>query len=199
MKLNAGLSQKMIPRLELAGAGLVAGFISSLAISALLLLAERVADLPVGTFYLVLASALLQSQGHGVNTIAIGLLMHLAAGCILGLAISAPFSAVPRWFKSAAKYAPAYGLVAGFVLWLALFIPITYWVMLPLLNSVEDRVISQQVPTGEVSEIATGDLLAIMDRLILGSLAFNMFFGLLVVILFRSISEAYMRNKKLVL
>lgn len=199
VKDNVGMLQRIKPRLAVAGLGLAAGLISSLAISALILLAEKLADLPVGTFYLVLASVALQTEAHTVDTIALGLLMHLAAGSVIGLIISIPFVMSKRLLASADRYAPVYGLATGFALWLALFLPITFGVMLPLLNSLDSQLIRQQVPTGEVSSIATDELLSIMDRVIAGSLAFNMFYGLLVVILTRLLSEAYMRRHQQVI
>jgi hypothetical protein len=199
VKHSAGMLQRIKPWLAVAGSGLAAGLISSLAISALILLVEKLADLPVGTFYLVLASVVLQTQAHTVDIIALGLLMHLAAGSVIGLVISIPFVVSKRLLASADRYAPVYGLAAGSALWLALFLPITFGVMLPLLNSLDSQLIRQQVPTGEVSSIATDELLSIMDRVIAGSLAFNMFYGLLAVILTRLLFEAYMRRHQQVI
>ncbi|HEX2013654.1 MAG TPA: hypothetical protein VLA68_00365, partial [Nitrososphaera sp.] len=85
MKINASMSHRIKPRLAVMGSALAAGLISSLAVSALILLVEKVAQLPVGTFYLVLASAVLQTQSHSLGVIALGLLMHLAAGSVLGV------------------------------------------------------------------------------------------------------------------
>lgn len=180
------------PRLATAGSGLAAGLISSLAISAMLLLVEKVAQLPVGTFYLVLASALFNIQEHTVYSVSLGLMPHLAAGTVMGLAISAPF--ILRIHKIN-RYSPVYGLAAGFGLWAAVFLPITYWVMIPLLNTLDSQmVIRQQVPTGEISTIATAQLISLMDKVVAGSLAFNMFFGLLTATLTKSMSEALMRR-----
>lgn len=198
---SISISQTLKPRLVVAGSGLAAGLISSLAISALLLLVEKVAQLPVGTFYLVLASAVFQTQEYTLGIVAIGFLLHLAAGSIMGLAISIPFSISAKSFAGKiGRYAPAYGLAAGFVLWAVIFLPVTLGIMIPLLNSIDSgTMITQQVPSGQVSTIATGDLLALMDKVIIGSLAFNMFYGLLVVMLTMSLSEAFLRRNQLVL
>jgi hypothetical protein len=197
--VGTSTSQRFRPRLAIAGSGLAAGLISSLAISGLLLLVERISELPVGTFYLVLVSALLQTQEYAMNMAALGFLMHLAAGSIIGLALSVPLAS-KRSFAASGKYAPAYGLAAGFALWCVLFLPITFGIMLPLLNSIDSQAtIRQQMPAGQVYAIATGDLLTIMDRVIIGSLAFNMFYGLLTVMLTRSLYEAYLRRNKMIL
>jgi hypothetical protein len=198
---SISISQAFKPRLVVTGSGLAAGLIASLAISALVLLVEKVAELPVGTFYLVLASALLQTQEYALGMVALGFLMHLAAGSVMGLAISAPFSVSRRTMVAATgRYAPVYGLAAGFVLWIAIFIPVTFGVILPLLNSIDNSaVIRQQVPTGEVSSIAADELLELLDKVIIGSLVFNMFYGLLVVMLTKSLSEGYLRRNQVVL
>jgi hypothetical protein len=197
---SISVSQRLKPRLAVAGSGLAAGLISSLAISALILLVEKVALLPVGTFYLVLASTLLQTQEYTLGIVALGFVMHLAAGSIMGLAISAPFGISRRSLAAATgRYAPGYGLAAGFTLWGAIFLPITFGIVLPFLNSIDSQaVIRQQVPSGEVSAVATGELLALMDKVIVGSLAFNMFYGLLAVMLTRSLSEGYLRRNQAV-
>jgi hypothetical protein len=183
------------PRLATAGSGLAAGLISSLAISGLLLLVERMSELPVGTFYLVLVSALVQTQDYSAGAAAIGFMMHLAAGSVIGAALSVPLMTRKMPFATG-SYASLYGLVAGFALWAGLFLPITYGMMIPLLNSVGGQEsITQQVPNGRVYAIATGDLLAMMDRVVVGALAFNLFYGLLAVTLARSMYEAQRRGK----
>ena len=189
----------MKPRLAVAGSGLAAGLISSLAVSALILLVEKVAGLPVGTFYAVLTYAVLQTQILSVDLIAIGFLMHLATGSFLGLLISAPFCAFPRCLASTGGYAPVYGLAAGFAVWLVLFLPVTFWVMLPLLGSLESRLVSQEVPTGEVSWIATGELLALTDKVIAFSLVFNVFYGLLSMMLTRLIFDSQRRRNQVII
>lgn len=192
--MKAGMSQRFRPGLAMAGSGLAAGLISSLAISGLLLLVERMSELPVGTFYLVLVSALTQTQDYTAGAAALGFLLHLAAGGIIGLAMSAIFA-----WKRFARYAPAYGLAAGFALWAALFLPITYGIMLPILNSLDgEQAIRQQVPAGRIYTVATDGLLAMMDRVIIGSLAFNMFYGLLAAVLARSMYETYLRRNRVI-
>ncbi len=199
MKNSSSMLHGVKPRLAVACSALAAGLISSLAISGLILLAEKVAQLPVGTFYLVIVSAALQNQSHSVDAIALGLLLHLAAGSIIGLLISAPFCASARLFVSAGKYAPAYGLIAGFLLWLVLFLPITFGLVIPFLNTSDGQIIRQQAPTGQESVIATTELLAILDKVIAGSLAFNVFFGLLVMIIMVPLSSAFMRTSQVII
>jgi hypothetical protein len=182
--------------------GLVAGLISSLAISGLILLVEKINSLPVGTFYYVLVSALTNSYSSNTETvIAIGLAAHLLAGSFLGLVMSIPFiilrnmrgSANNRMITFIEKYTSVYGIAFGFGLWLVVFLPITFTIVIPLLNSFEfqDIIIRQRVPTGEVTSATFYGLLSMMDRIIYGALAFNIFYGLVTAIMLQSFSKKY--------
>ncbi|HEX6560757.1 MAG TPA: hypothetical protein VF016_01895 [Nitrososphaera sp.] len=179
--------------LAVAGAGAASGLIGSLAVSALILLGERVAGLPVGTFYLMLVSAISQAQDYNTYAIVQGLLLHLLAGAAIGLVISAPFAVSRKAYSSLGRFAPAYGLAAGALVWAALFLPVTYGTMVPLLQSLDGRsVVDQHTPTGTLFRIAVSDMLAMMDRIVYSALAFNMLFGLVVLVLTRALSEAAM-------
>lgn len=177
--------------LAVVGAGAASGLIGSLAISALILLAERVAGLPVGTFYLMLVSAITQAQDYSTYAIAQGLLLHLLAGVVIGALVSAPFAASRKAYASLDRLAPAYGLAAGALIWAALFLPVTYGTMVPLLQSLDGRsIVSQHSPIGTVFRIAVSDMLAMVDRIVYTALAFNMLFGLVTLVLTRSIAGA---------
>jgi hypothetical protein len=183
--------------------GLVAGLVSSLAISGLILLVEKINSLPVGTFYYVLVSALTNSYSSNTETvIALGLAVHLLAGSFLGLIMSMPFvllrnirgDSMNRKMSFIEKYSSIYGIAFGFGLWLVIFLPITFMIVIPLLNSFEfqDIMIRQRVPTGEVASTTFYGLLSIMDRIIYGALAFNIFYGLLTAIMLQSFSQKYL-------
>src|SRR5215212_2650918 len=179
--------------------GLVAGLVSSLAISGLILLVEKINSLPVGTFYYVLVSALTNSYSSNADTvIALGLAVHLLSGSFLGLVMSIPFL-VSRNIRGGVtnkrrsfieKYSSLYGLAFGVGLWLVVFLPITFIIVIPLLNSFEyqDIVLRQRVPTGEVASATFFGLLSMMDRIIYGALAFNIFYGLVTAIMLQSLS-----------
>ena len=187
--------------------GLVAGLISSLAISGLILLVEKISSLPVGTFYYVLVSALTNSYSSNTEAvIALGLAMHLLAGSFIGVVMSIPFIVVRnttggvanKWTSFIQKYSSVYGLTFGFGLWLVVFLPITFIIVIPLLNSFEnqDIMISQSVPTGEVTSATFFGLLSMIDRIIYGALAFNVFYGLMTAILLQSFSKKYVVTDK---
>ncbi|HEU0145023.1 MAG TPA: hypothetical protein VFQ47_09585, partial [Nitrososphaera sp.] len=182
--------------------GLVAGLISSLAISGLILLVEKISSLPVGTFYYVLISALTNSYSSSTETVvALGLAVHLLAGSFLGLVMSVPFvllrgirgDGINRNMSFIEKYSSIYGIAFGFGLWLVIFLPVTFMIVIPLLNSFEfqDIMIRQRVPTGEVASTTFFGLLSMIDRIVYGALAFNIFYGLLTAIMLQSFSQKY--------
>src|SRR5215204_2365314 len=118
-----------------------------------------------------------------------------------GLVMSIPFLVLRNIRGGAAnkrtsfveKYSSVYGLVFGFGLWLVVFLPITFIIVIPLLNSFEyqDIMIRQRVPTGEVASATFFGLLSMIDRIIYGALAFNIFYGLLTAIMLQSLSGRY--------
>ncbi|HJU85178.1 MAG TPA: hypothetical protein VJ551_01690 [Nitrososphaeraceae archaeon] len=193
------LSQKpILSRFTVVRFGLVAGLISSLAISGLILMVEKVTAVPIGTFYMVLMAALTDSHLSSLNMITIGLLLHLVSGSIIGLVMAIPFATYnTSLVKTIHQYAPAYGLLFGLALWSILFLPVTYWMILPLVSSLANQVIEQQVPTGRVASIETSALSDMSNEIIFGALPFNMFYGLLSAIIIKLLSENYLYKKEL--
>ena len=180
------------------GFGLIAGVISSLAVSGLILMVEKVTAVPVGTFYMVLMAALPEANLSSVNMILSGLLLHLISGSIIGLAMSIPFTLFKRGSgKMIYQYTPVYGLLFGLALWSILFLPVTFWMVLPLLSSVDNQIIEQSVPTGPIASIETNKLSDMSNKIIFGALPFNMFYGLLTAIIINSLSQNYLHKKNI--
>jgi hypothetical protein len=177
--------------------GLIAGLTSSLAISGLILMVEKVTAVPVGTFYMVLIAALTESHLSSVNMIVSGFLLHLISGSIIGLVMTIPFTMYKKGSgKIIYQYAPVYGLLFGLALWSILFLPITFWMVLPLVSSIENQLIEQQVPTGPIASIETSKLSDMSNKIIFGAMPFNVFYGLLAVIIIKSLSENYLHKKE---
>jgi hypothetical protein len=180
------------------GFGLIAGLISSLAVSGLILMVEKVTAVPVGTFYMVLMAALPEANLSSVNMILSGLLLHLISGSIIGLAMSIPFTLFKRGSgKMIYQYTPVYGLLFGLALWSILFLPVTFWMVLPLVSSVDNQIIEQSVPTGPIASIETNKLSDMSSKIIFGALPFNMFYGLLTAIIINSLSQNYLHKKNI--
>jgi hypothetical protein len=177
-------------RFRVLGIGVLAGFLTSACISGLILVVEKTIDIPVGTFYLVLVSSLTQTHLESVNMIVAGLLLHLFTGSIIGAVISVPFALRDhRILSTMHKYTPIYGLVCGVIIWAFLFVPVTFWVIVPLLGDLDqNQLIVQQTPVGTSSSITVGELLSINDKILIGALVFNMFYGLVASIIVKSMT-----------
>jgi hypothetical protein len=185
----------------MAAYGLIAGFVSSLAISGLLLLVEKAISLPVGTFYLMISSTFIESQEYySLDKIIIGFILHIIAGSIIGLIMCIPFIVFKdKYVRSIQRYAVPYGLGFGFALWSFLFIPVTLWIILPILDTSQERTVIQEVPA-QVDVMFTTDRVAMLvDRIMIGAIAFNMLYGLLAAIIIKTLYEESSKNKPSVL
>ena len=181
----------------MAAYGLIAGFVSSLAISGLLLLVEKAISLPIGTFYLMISSTFIESQEYySLDKIIFGFILHIIAGSIIGLIMSIPFIVFKdKYVRSMQRYAVPYGLGFGFALWSFLFIPITLWIILPILDASQERTVIQEVPA-QVDVMFTTDRVAMLvDRIMIGAVAFNMLYGLLTAIIIKTLYEESSKNK----
>jgi hypothetical protein len=178
-------------RFRVLGTGMFAGLLASVCLSGLIFVVEKTIDIPVGTFYLVLVSSLTQSHAESMNMIVGGLLLHLLTGSIIGVIISVPFAIRDlRILSIMQKYAPIYGLICGVTVWAFVFVPITFWVIIPLLNNLDqNQLIVQQTPVGTASSITVGELVSTNDKILLGALVFNMFYGLVASIIIKSMTS----------
>jgi hypothetical protein len=180
--------------------GLIGGLISSIGVSALIVMVEKVTPVPAGVFYLVLVSTITQSHSYSIYMIIAGLLLHFVAGSLIGILIAIPF-AIQRYknadfLRIIDKYAPVYGICFGFVIWLVLFIPVTYIAVLPALNNIKVApMITQQDPTGRVAYFMIGNVLSMQNRIIIGALAFNIFYGLVTAIIINALHTKYLYKK----
>ena len=198
-KTKVGLSHHLEFPLKIIVFGSIAGLISSIGVSTLIVMVEKVTPVPAGVFYLVLISTITQSHSYSGYMIIGGLLLHFVAGSLIGIIIAIPF-AIRRYkntdiLRIMDKYAPVYGLCFGFVLWLVLFIPITYLAVLPALNNIKVApVITQQDPTGRVASFVIGNVLSMQNRIIVGALTFNIFYGLVTAILINSLYTKFFKK-----
>jgi hypothetical protein len=186
--------RNIAPQLTILGFGLVGGLVSSLAISGLILMVEKITAVPVGTFYMVLMAAITGLQGYSILMIAIGLSLHLICGSVLGIIMAIPFAYSKK--GSIFQDAPVYGLIFGLASWTILFLPITLGMVLPFISSIEIQPISQQVPSGPVASIDNSKLLELSSEITYGALPFNMFYGLVGAIVIKSLYERHLKRKR---
>jgi hypothetical protein len=199
-KSGLGLSHKVDFRLKIVLFGLVGGLISSIGVSTLIVMVEKVTSVPAGAFYLVLMLTITGTHLYSIYMIMAGLMLHFTAGSLIGIFMALPIlvrnSNKIHSSRILNKYAPVYGLCFGFVVWLVLFLPITYLMILPALNNIKSSpMITQQDPTGRVASFVIGDVLSMQNRIIIGALAFNMFYGLVAAIIIDSFYHRYLASK----
>ena len=180
-------------RLNVLMFGLIAGAISSLCVSSLILLTEKVIGIPVGTFYLIIIDALLHSSSTSVSYVTYGFILHIVTGTLLGFIIAIPFLRNKQYSLKLTKYSELYGSIFGFIIWAIFFVPISLMVVLPEISQIS-MVILQQTPTGIVSGINTNSLQETVWETIVLALPFNVFYGLVVGIIIKSFNEKYVSH-----
>jgi hypothetical protein len=180
-------------RLNVLMFGLIAGAISSLCVSSLILLTEKVIGIPVGTFYLIIVDALLHSPSTSVSYVTYGFILHIVTGTLLGFIIAIPFLRNKQYSLKLTKYSELYGSIFGFIIWAIFFVPISLMVVLPEISQIS-MVILQQTPTGIVSGINTNSLQETVWETIVLALPFNVFYGLVVGIIIKSFNEKYVSH-----
>jgi hypothetical protein len=154
--------------------GALAGFIASSLISLAIAGAELAFGLPIGTFYSVIGIIL--GSNNVINASYLGFGLHLLIGILLGIALGAigirwekirPLMLIP--YKSS-----LFGVGAGIVIWLILFLPITTLLIQPSVQSIvvilaiawQKPVLADQL-TNSINNIA---LIAIVFHLVWGAL-----------------------------
>ena len=170
--------------------GLIAGLISSLCISSIILLTEKLIGLPIGTFYIIIFDALIHSSSISITNVIYGLVLHLVTGTLLGLVMAIPFSIVKSSLQKLTKYSQLYGAGLGLVIWGLFFVPISFVIVLPEISQVS-IIILQQTPTGTIAGFDSKSVQTLIWEIIVLALPFNVFYGLIVGIIIKSFNEKY--------
>jgi hypothetical protein len=116
--------------------GALAGFIASSLISLAIAGAELASGLPIGTFYSVIGIIL--GLNNVINASYLGFGLHLLIGILIGIALGAIGI---RWEKIRSLMLIPYksslfGVGAGIVIWLILFLPITTLLIQPSIQRI---------------------------------------------------------------
>jgi hypothetical protein len=182
-------------RLNFLFFGLIAGAVSSLLISSMILLAEKVIGYPVGTFYLVIIDTLLNSSSTSIIQITYGFALHILTGTLLGMIMSIPFLIRRSSFLRLTQYSQLYGVIFGLFIWAFLFVPVSILLVFPEISQL-GMVIFQQTPTGAMASLNTKNLQDIMWEIMFIALPFNMFYGLVAGIIVKALNERYINSLK---
>ncbi|MEM0029605.1 MAG: hypothetical protein QW572_06805 [Candidatus Nitrosocaldus sp.] len=118
-------------------AGAVAGFIASWYVTVLLIASEYEIGFPIGTFYAVVGEIM---GFRGVDALYAGLVMHVSISTIVGASSALLLVTILRHWRLRGKIcivcsyrAAGVGLIIGFIVWLVLFLPVTFLVVEPSL------------------------------------------------------------------
>lgn len=182
-------------RLNFLFFGLIGGAISSLLISSMILLSEKVIGYPVGTFYLIIIDALLNSSSASITQVTYGFALHILTGTLLGMAMSTPFLIKRSSFRGLTKYSQLYGAIFGLSIWAILFMPVSILVVFPEITQL-GMVIFQQTPTGAIASLNTKNLQDIIWEIMFLALPFNIFYGLVAGIIIKALNEKYVDSLK---
>lgn len=192
MDLKINLKGKILKwRLDVLLFGLIGGLISSLCISSIILLTEKLIGLPIGTFYIIIIDTLIHSSSASITNVIQGLVLHLITGTLLGLVMAIPFSIAKRSLQKLTKYSQLYGAGLGLVIWGLFFVPISLVIVLPEISQIS-VIILQQTPTGTIAGFDSKSVQAMIWEIIVLALPFNVFYGLIVGIIIKLFNEKYM-------
>jgi hypothetical protein len=109
--------------------GALAGLFGAWAIFGLLLLVDSTLGFEPGTLYKVIALAF---NFELANAVYIGFLMHMITGVVIG----ALFGLATSMIKPTALRIIPLGIITGAVAWLALFMPVTMFIVTPSLANI---------------------------------------------------------------
>jgi hypothetical protein len=153
-------------------AGIAAGQAAAWAIFGLILAIDANLLTPTetspGTFYRMIGMAF--GQGPP-NDLYVGFLLHMVTATIIGIAYMIISNSVKKLYIGSVFKGLATGIITGVVVWAALFLPLNFGVMLPMLQG-----IVAQGPGAPMYELAQ-TLAALSTTILVGSLALHIVFG----------------------
>ncbi|MDQ3840229.1 MAG: DUF1129 domain-containing protein [Thermoproteota archaeon] len=149
----------------------LAGFISSWAISGLLVIVDVISGTPAGTFFAVIGISL--GFSDPVSAQYMGFILHVTTGMAAGNI----FGQISLFWSKIAPYNSKEGLVKGIIvgmaLWAVLFVPLATFGIQPRLDS-----FAYSAPNQYIYNIA-GHFQVLYPIIIGGSLVFHMIYGAL--------------------
>jgi hypothetical protein len=149
----------------------LAGFISALAISGLLVVVDIISGSPAGTFFAIIGVSLGISDPIAAQYI--GFILHV----LTGMAAGNVFGQISLFWSKIAPYNSREGIVKGIIvgmaLWIVLFVPLATFVIQPRLDS-----FASSAPNQYIYNIA-GHFEGLYPIIIGGSLVFHLIYGAL--------------------
>ena len=149
----------------------LAGFISSWAISGLLIIVDIVSQTPIGTFFAVIGSSL----GYQDTSVSqyIGFVLHIATGTVAGNIFGQVALFWNKLFPHNLKRGITYGIIVGVSLWIVLFLPLSTFVIQPKLDA-----FALSAPNQYLFGIAD-HFQGLYPLVAIGSLGFHIIYGII--------------------
>lgn len=135
----------------------MAGFVAAWSISTAIAASELMLDLPVGTFYAVVGTTLGYSGFEAVAYLGFGL--HLLTSVLLGAVIGLGVSRLAAKALTSQYRMTLLGMGAGMVVWLVLFLPLTFLFIQPAIigqGQIPTASLTQATPFGGMEQFVWG-------------------------------------------
>lgn len=176
------IGQKRYRRESLV-AGAIAGLIAALVLVGLIFVGDVASGLPVGTFYLIIAKTIANLDTQVTASI-FGLALHLMTGTAIG-GIFGILSAVIEPFNiTSTGRGVAIGVLAGFLSFSILFIPITRFQVEPTLIRILPEIgISDTTGSNQLETRATDIMSSVLAFSVLFHVIYGAIMGLITAVL----------------
>ena len=160
-------------RISIVAKGALAGLLASTVIALIIFIAELIIGYPHGIFYTVVSDALSIDTMISYNSTLVGLLLHLIAGTAIGVIASVPLSSMLSLLANLER-CMLYGTILGIVIWITVFLPISYLLIIPLLNTHEYELLDRNG-----SMITSDDLKEQFNRIVYSAIGFHIQYGII--------------------
>ena len=161
-------------RLRSLLSGAIGGLIAGSVLTGLIFAGDSAMALPPGTFYAIIAIAISGAQIQLAYAIYLGLALHLITGTLIGAVFGYVSAAIGPFNITDVKKGSVVGIMAGFISFSLLFIPITRFQVEPALTGI---LFQTGIATSDDPEILQGQITDIMSAVLAFSIIFHVVYG----------------------
>lgn len=154
--------------------GAIGGLIAGSVLAGLIFAGDSAMGLPPGTFYTVIAIAISGAQMPVASAIYAGLALHLITGTLIGAVFGYVSAAIGPFNITDVRKGFVIGVLAGFISFSLLFIPITRFQVEPALTGI---LLQTGIATSSDPEILQGQVTDIMSTVLAFSIIFHVLYG----------------------
>ena len=154
--------------------GAIGGLVAGSILTGLIFAGDVAMGLPPGTFYAIIAIAVSGAQIQTAFAIYLGLALHLITGTLIGAVFGYVSAAIGPFNITDVKKGSIVGVMAGFISFSLLFIPITRFQVEPALTGI---LFQMGVATSADQEIVQGQVTDMMSAVLAFSIIFHVVYG----------------------